>query len=358
MIAVCCLCAACAWCGALAMAEDWPALPDKDGDALIPAQEWPFEPGARQVKVYVWYPGGTLDNVDGDTGLMLNLHNWGGTGWVGTADPAQLVDRYRVVVISVDYLQSGPYDEKQRNAAPYDFGYLQALDALRALYFVWNGLEGMEKPFARGRIYCTGGSGGGNVTLMANKLAPRTFACAVDCSGMAKLADDIAYGIPGRTSLNAGYGQDKDSPAYLSPDAQDLRFVGNPGHLKVMKDLGNACRMLVIHGMTDASCPFEDAREMAINMQNARLAVSPHFISDADVDGKVFTGTGHSLGDRTVFILKIADPFLKPDSPDLAVRAGATDFELRDTSVRYPTANGTWVISYENGYPVGEFRAK
>ena len=333
--------------------EGWPALPMTDGAVVIPAQEWPRADGPRSVKVYVRYPGDGLDSVDESTGLFLNLHNWGGTDTTGAIDPKAVVNRYNVVSISLDYLQSGPGKEDD---PPYDFGYLQALDALRALYFVWHGLDAMKKPFARGRIYCTGGSGGGNVTLMANKLAPRTFACAVDCCGMAKLADDIAYGIPGRTTLNAGYSRDKDSPFHLTPDAQGLRFVGHPEHVKVMKQLGNTCRMLVVHGVDDASCPFEDAREMVVNMQHAGLKVEPHFIREADLDGKVFTSTGHPLGDRTLRVFKFGDRYLRADSPYLAVRQGPTDFQRRDTAVRYRTTSGTWVISYENGYPVGEFR--
>ena len=39
--------------------------------------------------------------------------------------------------------------------------------------------------------------GGGNITLMVNKLAPRTFAAAIDMSGMARLTDDIAFNLPG-----------------------------------------------------------------------------------------------------------------------------------------------------------------
>ena len=73
---------------------------------------------------------------------------------------------------------------------------------------------------------------------MANKLAPRTFAAIVDMCGMAKLSDDIAFGIEGGSSLNAGYSQDPESPEYLTPDAQALRDLGNPTHLKQMVDWG------------------------------------------------------------------------------------------------------------------------
>src|SRR5438477_1394324 len=172
--------------------ETWARLPKQDGTVEIPAQEWPLRPGPRTVRVLVCYPGGKLAGVRKDTGLMLTLHNWGGVDFAGTADPRALADRLNVVALGVNYLQSGK-KEAIEGPEPYDFGYLQALDALRALSFVFHGLQSADRPFATERLYCTGGSGGGNVTLMANKLAPRTFACIVDLSGMNKLSDDVAF---------------------------------------------------------------------------------------------------------------------------------------------------------------------
>lgn len=60
-----------------AEAATWPALPEADGDCMVPAQEWPREPGPREVKIYIHYPGAALANVNARTGLFLDLHNWG-----------------------------------------------------------------------------------------------------------------------------------------------------------------------------------------------------------------------------------------------------------------------------------------
>jgi len=335
-----------------AHADPWPALPDTDGAVMIPAQEWPREPGPRRVKVYVHYPDAALANVTAETGLMLDLHNWGGAHWSGTADPVQLANRYNVVAICVDYLQSGPGKPED---PPYDFGYLQALDALRTLHFVWNDLEQRGVPFAQGRIYATGGSGGGNVTLMANKLAPRTFACCIDMCGMAKLSDDIAYHLPGGSRLDARYRTDPASDRYLSPDDQALRFVGHPAHVQTMKALGNTAKLIVVHGVDDASCPVADAREMVANMQAAGLDVEPHFITPGDVDGKVIKSSGHSLGDRTRIVFKYADQYLLPDSPRRLIRPTPADFQMRDDRVRYDTPNDAFVIDYGQGFPASRF---
>ncbi|MCE9531092.1 MAG: alpha/beta fold hydrolase [Planctomycetes bacterium] len=333
--------------------EKWPVLPAQDAAIEIPVQEWPQRPGPRTARILVRYPGGKLSGVNKDTGLMLTLHNWGGTDFAGTANPAELVEKLNVVAIGVNYLQSGKKDSID-GPEPYDFGYLQALDSLRALAFVFNGFKAANKPFAAGRIYCTGGSGGGNVTLMANKLAPRTFACVVDMCGMKKLSDDIAFNLPGGSDLDARYSRDPKSKNYLSIDEQEIRYLGHPEHLAVMKKLGNATKIFTVHGVDDVTCPFKDAEEMVFWMKRAKLDVVPHFITKADLDGKIFASSGHALGNRTQIVFKVAGKHLLSGNTDALVLAGKTDFERRE-DVRFPTSNGSYVISYSNGYPVGRF---
>jgi predicted esterase len=333
------------------------ALPAQDGTASIAAQEWPLKPGPREIKVFIHYPGGKLANVNSSTGLMLSLHNWGGSACVGTADPATLAKRLDVVAICVDYLQSGKQASID-DPEPYDFGWLQALDALRALHFVFDSLRSEKRPFASDRIFATGGSGGGNVTLMANKLAPRTFTCIVPMCGMAKLSDDIAFNQPGGSSLNARYVRDPQHPFYLSPDAQDVRFIGHPGHAKTMRQLGSTCKIVVVHGTEDSTCRTADAREMVANLREAGLDVEPTWVSPDILDGKVFTSAGHALGNRTEIVFRVAEKYLRSDSPHALRRPSPTNFECRDALVRYQTSNGAYVVSYEAGYPVGKFDAK
>ena len=199
---------------------------------------------------------------------MLSLHNWGGTASGGSADPGVLSNQYNVVAIGVDYLQSGA-QASIKDPEPYDFGYLQSLDALRALWFVREGLKSAGKPYDDGRLFCTGGSGGGNVTLMANKLAPRTFACVIDMCGMKKLSDDIAFNLPGGSGLDARWSLDSASKNHLTLDEQELRFVGHPTHLAEMKRLGATGKIFVVHGVEDSTCPYADAVEMVELMKSA-----------------------------------------------------------------------------------------
>ncbi len=336
-----------------AAADQWPSVPDHDLRVELPGQEWPLRPGPRKFAVLVHYPGGKLANVTAQTGLMLTLHNWGGTDCVGTASPHILAQRLNVVAVCVNYLQSGPKDSIE-GPEPYDFGYLQGLDALRTLHWLFAGLKAKSMPFASDRIFATGGSGGGNVTLMACKLAPRTFTAVVDLCGMKKLSDDIAFNVPGGSDLNARFHRDPAHPFALTRDHQELRWLANPAHLKAMADLGTPTKIISVHGVDDRTCPFEDAEEFVSNARAARLDIQPHFIRKEDLDGKVFLSTGHSLGNRTEIVFKVAGQWLTATEATALRRPGPTDFERRD-DVRYPTSNGSFVVSYKEGYPVGRF---
>lgn len=333
-------------------ANEWPRLPHRNGEVDIPAQESPRH-GARKVRVYVFHPGGALSKVNRRTGLFLSLHNWGGTRAIGAPDPETLAERYNVTAICVDYLQSGPSDA-EKDRIPYDTGYWQALDALRALHFVYDGLRKKGIVFDRRRLYAAGGSGGGNVSLMANKLAPRTFACVVDLSGVAGLSDDKAYPhADGR--LSARWSRDPESPNYLARDAQQIRDPGLPAHLAAMKSLGNRAQVLCIHGVDDPTCPIRETRRLVRNMSAAGLDVEPHDVRERDVDNDLFLDSRHRIGNRTRLLIHFADRYLLPGSPDMRRTAIPSDFEARDDAVRYRTKTGTYVISYAQGCPVARF---
>ena len=318
-----------------------PHLPPADAEVILPAQEAvPGEP--RQITLYLRYPGGALANVAPSTGLLLSLHNWGGTAFRNAPqpDPAEL----DVVIIGVDYYQSG---DQEGALVPYDASYFQAVDALRALHFVYQGLT----DFDRARLYATGGSGGGHVSLMVNKLAPRTLACLVDCSGMASLTDNLAYGDD-----SAHYSRDPASPAYLSPAMSEIRDVGHPAHLELMARLGNSCQVVILHGEDDPVCLAPDKRRVAEAMAAAGLRVDAHFFTAADVDGELVENSGHQIGDRTALLRHFAGRYLQPGSTDLCRLAGPCDFDLRET-LTYPVTGGAYEVSYAEGYPVLAFQA-
>lgn len=332
-----------------------PELPTANGTVDLPTQPILGSSEPRTVKAYIHYPSQKLDSVTPQTGLMLSLHNWGGTYHSGAPEPNRLANRFNVVVICVDYLDSGK--AWKNNNRGYDFGALQAIDALRSLHCVYSQLQQKNIPFHNGRIYSTGGSGGGNVTLMVNKFAPRTFACIVDMCGMARLTDDIAFNEPGGSFLNAMYSRDEGATNYLSPDAQAIRFIGHPDHVATMKQLGNSCQIISVHGEDDVACLAVDKHEMIDNMKKAGLTVEAHFLTKDKIDGKVFKSTGHSMGNRDLIVTQVGDQYMKTDSPTAAVRSGLTDFDRRDEQVRYATPNGAYVISYKQGLPEIRFES-
>jgi hypothetical protein len=92
-----------------------PTLPTKMGKVAIPAQGWPLKPGPREIVVHLRYPGAgsMIEGVKAGTGMLANNFN--------------------VIAIGVDYLQSGP-QASIKDPEPYDFGWLQALDSLRAAF--------------------------------------------------------------------------------------------------------------------------------------------------------------------------------------------------------------------------------
>lgn len=334
---------------------DWPPLPETNAAIVLPAQEWPAKPGPRHIVVLVHFPRQIRASLQPDTGILLTLHNWGGTNCVGTADPQVLADQLNLVTLCVNYLQSGAKDSIE-GPEPYDFGYLQALDALRALWWTRDQLLARKIPFNPARLHATGGSGGGNVSLMCGKLAPRTLQCIVDVCGMKRLSDDIAFHLPGGSNLNARYSRDPASPNFLSQDAQELRFVGNPSHLAIQRSFAPQGLTVTVHGVDDTTCPYADAVEMVQNFQRAGLHIEPHFIRKQDLDGTVYTSSAHALGDRTAIVLRVAGEALRQQPKvDTTGRVLSTDFDRHET-IAYPTTHGEFQIDYSAGYPVGRFK--
>lgn len=309
-------------------------------------QEWPFQPGPRQVAMLIASPPG---GITAGTGLMLCLHNWGGrydqpdyVAWCKAFS-----ERYNVIAISVNYLQSGGGEPTVAGQKPYDHGYLQAGDCLRALYHVRRLLTTAEVRCNPHRTYSMGGSGGGNVSLMVSKLAPRSFACVVDICGMPGLTDGIAYGTGEYGSkLNAGYSRDPASPVYLSPDMQQIRDPGNPEHLRLQFEANPTAKVIIVHGLDDASCPAVHKIGVFRNMVAAGFRPDTHFLTTRNVDGTVFTTTGHPVGNRQKVTELVADDYLL-EAGKLALQVpGPDDFE-RGEDVVFPTSNGRVVVRFQ-----------
>ena len=335
-----------ALCIATSAEPSMPKLPEMSGKIEIEVRDGADKP-PRKLAVHLVYSRNRLSTVTAKTGIMLSLHNWGGNIWENTPNPNHLAENYDLLVIGVSYYQSG---DKDGDPEPYDFGYIQTMDALRALHYVHQGLKAEAHPFDPTRIYCTGGSGGGNVTLMAAKFAPNTFAAVVDLSGPPSLTDDIAYHLPGGSPLNARWSRDPQSPRYLSPDMQEIRDVGNAAHLLLQAKAENRCKIIVVHGEDDPVCLASDKHRVVDAMRAAGLDIEPHFITKTDIDGKLIVNSGHQIGERTGLLMNFAGKYLSPASDQMCRLTKPNDFE-RGSHVAYPTSHGVHTITYSSGEP-------
>jgi hypothetical protein len=122
----------------------------------------------------------------------------------------------------------------------------------------------------------------------------------------------------------------------------------------VQKQLGATARIVTVHGREDATCPFADAVEMVDAMRSVGLTVEQHSIRRDNLDRKLFTSAGRSLGDRTQIVLQVAGKYLRPGTPESLERKTVGDFDRRK-AIRFPTSNGALVVDYREGFPVRRF---
>ncbi len=96
-------------------------------------------------------------------------------------------------------------------------------------------------------------------------------------------------------------------------------------------------------------------------MQAGGLKVKPIFVDQARIDGKTYTSTGHSLGDRTRIVLEQAGVLSESSTfsdVSLPLRSQEqTDFDHKDV-IRYRTSSGAFLIDYSQGFPIGRFEAE
>lgn len=307
-------------------------VPATDGVFYVSGQPWADDGYApRSVKVHIYYPGGSRANVLPSTGLMVIAHNWGGSWCDGASNPSTMANAFNVVAICVDYLQSG---DAAFGPHAYEYGLLQAGDVNRALWHVYYSLPYHGRPFHTGRIYGIGASGGGHVMLMANKLAPRTYAGIVVIAALVKLSSDIALGLPGGSPLNARWGG-------LPPEHEQIRNTYYGPHLDKMITLGTEAHVVFVHGVNDYIAPFAEVQDAWWEGASRGMRFWQYWVHNGTLDGDTFFDTYHAIGNRTQIALLVGASTFQ------AVRVGMTDFDRYDTAVRYTVTGGTWVVSHQ-----------
>lgn len=280
-------------------------LPPEDGEIMVEAQAHPFKPGIRTVVGKVHYAAGVLKSVKKTTGMIVTLHNWGGVGAEGTADPVALANEYDAIAVTVNYWQSG---QEAFGPFPYDLGLYQALDVLTVMDAIKKDLKRRKKAWNPKRIYCVGGSGGGNVCLNVAKFAPNT------------ITRTLAMSAP-------------MVPKFAPP--LDSRWGSLPPHEFEIRDLRRGPAVpgvTIVHGFNDEIAPNSDAVDAAKAMGARFVGVYYSILWGP------FTDAGHSLGDRTAIARLYGDFW--------AQRASSkTDFDLK-SQVAIPVSGGAWVMDF------------
>lgn len=305
--------------------------------ASFEGQEFFRRPGLRTVEMYIKEPP---QGINENTGIMMVSHNWGGTWKMCVPWCDVLSFKFNLICVSVNYLQSG--GEWSAYCPTYDHGVLQTGDCLRALYHVRNFLleKGLHINFRR--CYAAGASGGGNISQMLNKFAPRSFGCIIDLCGMAKLSRETALGLE---RLNAGYSEAPEAENYLSAAMQEIRDIGDPEHLKLQYAANKDAKIVIVHGLDDDACPCREKVQAFANMIKAGFQVDGYFITPVMVDDLILTTTGHQVGDRAYVIAKYGQPYMSEKGEFIKLAPEENDF-VRKAPIIYPCTGGCYRIDY------------
>ena len=302
----------------------------------------------RSVEVHICAPSGGINE---NTGLMLVSHNWGGTWEMCWNWCPILSDKFNLITIDTNYYQSA---WKNTDPVAYDYGVIQAMDCLQALYEVRKYLDDNKIAFNRRRNYASGASGGGNISQMVNKFAPHTFGCIIDLCGMPGLTDDIAYND--HAILHANYSRDPNSSNYLTDSMKEIRDFGNLAHLAYQYSCNPDNQVVIVHGVDDDYCSCPEKARIFSNMLRAGFKPEGFFITPGMVDGIIVTNTEHSLGDRPYIIAKYGQRYIQ-ETGEFIKQVAKDDFD-RQSIIKYPVSDGTYQIDYTHNAPVITFERK
>ena len=306
-------------------------------------QDYQFLEKRRPVPMYVREPAAGCNE---HTGIMLLVHYWTGTFDMLFEACDDFCDRYNVVAVTVDYLQSGHDDQ---DGIPYDLALIQTVDCLRAIYHVQNRLRAEGKPFDNRRLYVAGQSGGGIIALMCAKLAPCTFSCVFDLCGCAGLTDHHAFDMK-----EGGWSRDPSSPFYRTPAHQEIRDPGNLDHLRKQFEMNPKEKYIIVHSLDDGTCSVFDKIAIFRNMVEVGYRPSAVFVTPQDVDGTAVTTTDHPVGNPHQIYIKYGDEYFRQDGKFACRRDSETDFE-RHHQISYDVTGGVWTMDYF-GLPTIAFR--
>lgn len=210
------------------------------------------------------------------------------------------------------------------------FGLMPALDVLQVAAEVMR-----LRKINRRRIFLFGTSYGGYISLLAAKLAPRTFRLVVDNSGFSGPQDNMlnVYGLSSMTirgikvrgQAERAFSPQPEDPAWFSPHREAIRNLLESRHYSIPSDT----LIHSYHSETDSVAPTARKRTLAILMSGVRR-YSLTVISNKALDGRVFKTSDHGM---QASMRGMFERSYRRWEQEAGVQAETTDFDLRSENV-------------------------
>ncbi|MCK6439941.1 MAG: DUF2920 family protein [Planctomycetes bacterium] len=250
----------------------------------------------------------------------------------------------------------------------WDYGCLQAMDALAALHSVHRRLREKNAPFNPARNHIIAQSAGSQTALMCIKLAPRSFASIVDIGGIYVTADNrealravltdpfgrihehhymnatMAFDSGPRVTLYqrnpVGFSSGVSRSGATLDDELDIRDVSRPDHLGNWQP-GRLC-VFSTHGLHDelVSQAFKERAHAHYRHLGARSEFRT--IGPADVDGNVIVSTYHEFAKN---LQGACEQFASEHLLYAPPRELGTDI-ASDHTYAFPSTTGTWQMTF------------
>ncbi|MFH1009550.1 MAG: prolyl oligopeptidase family serine peptidase [Candidatus Latescibacterota bacterium] len=297
-------------------------------------------PGREGIEILVTEP---VSGVTEETGAMLLVHGWGGSGLDYARDAHVYANLFDLVVVRVGFREAGTASrcgEVGSWDVPYDASKLQTVDCLRALGYVLS-----EYPVNKKRVYGWGGSQGGHIIMLASLWAPNTFAGVVSCCGLSKLTtrSEVESGEYGSDMVQrnkemgiCGFVELVLGPNVAFSDAElDLRNVQ-----KLARLVPDEVAYHLIHGTRDDAADMRHTTVLYTEMVRAGRRPHLHLIEEGEHS---LAGAAQDEDTRLKATLKYASMVLDRKRP-----SDCTDFDAR-MQVEIPVSGGTYVVDYASG---------
>ncbi len=260
------------------------------------------------------------------------------------------------------------YNDIKRSIKDYcDYGFIQAIDCLYAVYYVLSLCSYYGIKINKNRIFAYGSSLGGYLAQMCLRFAPSTFRLIADNSGFVNIPPKeifpVDMGATAKCVMKNGmivsliwsqlYSQNPNERFYFSPDMFQIRSLDYSSSLD---SFGKLCKsqIFMFHGRDDLIVNADGKNDLHKKYLEHGIESSFFCFSEKDVDNKVIKNSGHAMGaDIKKLFEKYCDEYCIEEAADNDF-AKQTDFD-KGSVIKYNTENGYFIIDYSAGVPSIKF---